>query len=108
MSFNLYWAQNDGIGGHVWLSLGDMLALREEMLAQGMAWEGGQGGEEGAGIPAGKLPPCGPDAISEEEIMEALEVASRKPRTLVGYALWRDWLAFLEGASTRGGILIRP
>ncbi len=105
MSFNLYWRQNDGIGGHAWLSMADMLALREEMLEQGMAVE--QEGE-GRGIPAAKLLSSQPQTISEEEIAAALEVASPKPRTLVSYSLWRDWLAFLEGAGRNGGLLIRP
>mgnify|MGYP005869070477 CR=1 FL=1 len=105
MSFNLYWRRNDGIGGHVWLSVSDMLALRKEMLEQGMAVETGGGG---LGIPVTKLLPSQPETISEEEIAAALAVASLKPRTLVGYSLWRDWLEFLEGARRNGGLLIRP
>ena len=37
MSLRLWWVQNDGMSGHVWLSAGDMLALRDEMEAQGRA-----------------------------------------------------------------------
>jgi hypothetical protein len=105
VSFNLYWAQNDGIGGHVWLSLADMLALRTEMLAQGMAWEE----EPAGGIPAEKLlPRAEPSLIRTEEIEQALERASPEPLTLADGKLWQDWLAFLAGAAGRGGLLVRP
>ncbi|MER3412265.1 MAG: hypothetical protein C4305_08215, partial [Thermoleophilia bacterium] len=79
--------------------------LREEMLEQGMAVETGH---NATGIPGAKLLPSQPETITEEEIAAALEVASPKPRTLVGYSLWRDWLEFLEGARRNGGLLIRP
>ena len=38
MGCAFYWAHNDGIGGHVWLSDGDLRALTDEMLVQGMPW----------------------------------------------------------------------
>ena len=99
MSFNLWWARNDGMSGHVWLSIGDMLALREEMVAQGMA------GEDG--IPVAKLAPPERETITAAEVEEALARADDEPRTLEDPKLWRDWLAFLDGARTRGGILVR-
>ena len=99
MSFNLWWADNDGMSGHVWLSVGDMLALVEEMNTQGMTGAGG--------IAAAKLAPAESELIGAEEIEVALASASDEPRTLDDPKLWRDWLIFLEGATTRGGILIR-
>ncbi len=108
MGLNLWWVQNDGIDGHVWLSPGDMLSLREEMLAQGMAWQRDEeSGREQTGIPAHKLVPRAREVITAHEIEEALDVASPEPRTLADRMLWQDWLTFLDGARTRGGILIR-
>jgi hypothetical protein len=99
MSFNLWWAQNDGMSGHVWLSVDDMLALREEMAAQGMLGDGA--------IPPEKLAPPERETITADEVENALARASEEPRTLDGAKLWRDWLAFMDGARTRGGILVR-
>jgi hypothetical protein len=96
MSFNLWWAENDGMSGHVWLSVGDLLALREEMEAQGMT-----------GIPPAKLAPRERELITVDEIENALAVASDEPCTLEEGKLWRDWLAFLDGALTRGGIIVQ-
>jgi len=95
MSFNLWWAQNDGMSGHVWLSVGDMMALRDEMVIQGM---------EGV---AAKLAPADRALVTADEIEDALAEASEDPRTLTDAKLWRDWLTFLDGARTRGGIVIR-
>jgi len=110
MGLNLWWKVNDGIGGHAWLSAGDMLSLREEMLAQGMAWESRKGELPGArrGIPTRKLAPKDRAVITPREIEQALEAASPEPKTLPDRKLWQDWLAFLEGGRTRGGILVRP
>jgi len=102
---NLWWVRNDGIGGHVWLAPGDLLSLRGEMLAQGIAWEEI---EPGSGIPLRKLAPQDQDVITAREIEEALAAASREPLTLSDRSLWEDWLAFLEGGRARGGILVRP
>lgn len=97
MSWSLYWAENDGIGGHVWLSENDLRALVDEMVVQGMAW------------PAERLPAPGePSALIRADDVEAiLAAASAEPTLLADAALWRDWLAFLEQASTHGGLLIR-
>ena len=96
MSFNLWWAENDGMSGHVWLSVGDMLALRAEMEAQGMT-----------AIPLEKLAPRERETISAAEVEEALAVASPEPQTLEDSKLWLDWLRFLEGAATRGGVIVQ-
>src|SRR5205807_2030714 len=96
VSFNLWWAQNDGMSGHVWLSVGDLLAIRDEMEAQGMT-----------AIPAEKLAPPERATITAAEVEDALAHASNEPRTIADAKLWRDWLAFLDGARTRGGILVR-
>jgi hypothetical protein len=108
MGFNLWWVFNDGIGGHAWLSLDEMRALRGEMIARGMAWE--EGAEPAAGrqgIPAGKLLPADRERITPREIEEALAAEPGAEPELADAALWRDWLAFLEGARHKGGILIR-
>ncbi len=89
MGFNLWWARNDGIGGHAWLSADDMRALTIEMLAQGMAWTTER------------------DRIGAHEIEETLQAASPEPQTSVDRNLWRDWLAFLDGARENGGVVIR-
>jgi hypothetical protein len=96
MSFNLWWAENDGMSGHVWLSVGDLLALRAEMEAQGMT-----------AIPLARLAPRGRETISAAELEGGLAAASEEPRTEVDPKLWRDWLAFLDGARTRGGVVVR-
>jgi hypothetical protein len=97
VSWSLYWAENDGIGGHVWLSDGDLRALVDEMVVQGIAW------------PADRLPaPGDPSAlIRADEVESIVAAASPEPTVLADAVLWRDWLAFLEQASRRGGLLIR-
>ena len=97
---NLWWRQNDGIGGHVFLGSSQLVQLEEEMHAQGMAW---RGSDDGFGIPLHRLVPG--QAVSVAEIDEALAVASPAPQTLADYDLWRDWLDFLEGAAEHGGIV---
>ena len=84
------------MSGHVWLSVGDMLGLREEMAAQGMT-----------AFPLSKLAPKERELIGVDEIEAALAAASDEPWTALDAKLWRDWLAFLDGGTTRGGILIR-
>jgi hypothetical protein len=86
---NLWWARNDGMTGHVWLSVRDLALLREEMAAHGMDLEIAEGE-----IPAG-------------EIARALESADPEARSLEDEKLWRDWLVFLEGAAVNGGLRIR-
>ena len=99
---NLWWTQNDGIGGHVFVGPLQIVQLREEMLAQGMAWTGDDGG---CGIPLRSLEPG--QTLTVAEIDEALAAASPVPQTLADLELWRDWLDFLEGAAGHGGIIAR-
>jgi hypothetical protein len=107
MSVNLWWAENDGMSGHVWLGAGELVALGGEMVAQGMAHEGGRE-TTGVGIPLAELAPSGREGrISVAEVEHALEAASAEPFTLDDSKLWEDWLRFLEGAATHGGIVVR-
>jgi hypothetical protein len=108
MSFNLWWAENDGMSGHVWLGAGELLALGGEMLVQGMAREGGRE-EAGDGIPLGELAPAGDGGgrVSADEVEQALAAAAPEPLTMSDARLWADWLSFLEGAARHGGIVIR-
>jgi hypothetical protein len=91
----LYWARNDGLGGHVWLSDIERAALAREMVLQGM-------GE----FPVKKLESGERMQVTVSEIEEALARASDDPVS-VAEPLWRDWLAFLEGATKNGGLLVR-
>jgi len=93
MGCAFYWAHNDGIGGHVWLSDGDLRALTDEMLVQGMPW------------PAERIEAAAPIAADELEVV--LDAASPEPIVLTDEKLWRDWLVFLEGAARNGGLLVR-
>ena len=107
MSVNLWWAENDGMSGHVWLGVCELVALGGEMLAQGMAREGRREGS-GQGIPLAELAPDGQQGrVSAEEVEQALAVASPRSTTLADERLWEDWLRFLEGAARHGGILVR-
>lgn len=91
----LYWARNDGMGGHVFLGLDDLRALAAEMAAQGMTgWVTLERLEPGAHVPPGAVD-------------FALSRASPDPALIEDPKLWRDWLAFLEGAAEYGGILVR-
>jgi hypothetical protein len=91
----LYWARNDGLGGHVWLSDADRAALAREMVLQGM-------GE----FPVAKFERGERMQVTIPEIEEALAAASPAPVS-VDEKLWRDWLAFLAGAAHNGGLLVR-
>jgi hypothetical protein len=93
VGYAFYWAANDGIGGHVWLSDGDLRALADEMLLQGMPW------------PVERIEAA--DPIAAEEIDALLEPASAEPVALSDAKLWSDWLGFLEGASRNGGLVVR-
>ena len=90
----LYWARNDGMGGHVFLGLADLERLAAEMTAQGMTgWLALDRLEPGATIPAG-----------------AIDSRCRRPpraTTLDDPKLWQDWLGFLVGATENGGIVVR-
>ena len=91
----LYWARNDGMGGHVFLGLDDLRALAAEMAEQGMTgWLALERLEPGQHVPPGAVD-------------FALSQASPEPSVLGDAKLWRDWLAFLAGAAENGGILVR-
>lgn len=94
MGHAFYWANNDGLGGHVWLSEDDMRALTDEMLVQGMPW------------PVERVAASG--SIAADEIEAVLDPASPEPMVLQDAKLWLDWLRFLEGAAVNGGLLVRP
>ena len=91
MSVRLYWARNDGMGGHVFLDPVDLERLREEMVLQGVM-----------------LPRLEPGVhVTATEVDEALESAAEDPIALDDRKLWADWLGFLRGASVNGGLLVR-
>jgi hypothetical protein len=91
----LYWARNDGLGGHVWLSDADRAGLAREMVLQGM-------GE----FPVARFERGEVMQVTIAEIEDALSAGSPEPIS-VDEKLWRDWLAFLEGATHNGGLLVR-
>ena len=91
----LYWARNDGLGGHVWLSDADRAALAREMVLQGM-------GE----FPVATFERGERMQITVAEIENALAAGSPDPVS-VDEKLWRDWLGFLEGSIHNGGLLVR-
>jgi hypothetical protein len=91
----LYWARNDGLSGHVWLSDGDRAALAREMLLQGMG-----------SFPVATFERGERMQVTVGEIEEALGAAASEPVS-VEERLWRDWLAFLTGATQNGGLLVR-
>ena len=91
----LYWARNDGLGGHVFLGLDDLERLLEEMNAQGMSgWIQLDRLEPGTLVPAGAVD-------------FALSQASPETEVLEDEKLWHDWLAFLAGAAENGGLAVR-
>ena len=79
------------MSGHVWLSEGDLRALTDEMLVQGMPW------------PAERVAAGG--TIAADELAPVLDHAVPEPRVLQDAKLWLDWLRFLEGAAANGGLL---
>jgi hypothetical protein len=89
VGINLWWARNDGIGGHAWLSDGDVSALDAEMRAQAIKWAHGR------------------ERVTPDEVDDALAVASPEPLTDIDPKLWADWLSFLEGARDNDGLVIR-
>jgi hypothetical protein len=93
MGYAFYWANNDGLGGHVWLSDRDLRALTDEMLVQGMPW------------PVERIADA--DRIEPDELEAVLDPAEPEPRLLPDAKLWCDWLVFLEGAARNGGLLVR-
>lgn len=88
----LYWLNNDGMSGHVWLSPQHVEALSTEMAEQGIKLSLVEL-EPGARVPPGEV-----DAV--------LVRASREPQALRDEKLWQDWLAFLEGATENGGLVV--
>lgn len=104
MPFHLWWQNHDGMRGHVFLRNEQMAALREELLAQGMAC----GDQGGMGIPLAKLETPENCFVSPVELDEALDVASAEPRTIDDAQLWVDFLVFLEGAAKHGGLRVKP
>jgi hypothetical protein len=87
----LYWARNDGMSGHVFLDPLDVDRLRQEMVLQGMPFPKLRAGMH----------------VTATEVDDALESATPDPISLGDPKLWSDWLAFLEGASVNGGVLVR-
>jgi hypothetical protein len=98
MSYRLWWRWNDGITGHVWLSVDDAGRLQEEMLAQGMPWPGER---------LAAAARTGGAVVTPQELEAVLESASPEPVALDDRKLWEDWLAFLEGARHKGGVVVR-
>jgi hypothetical protein len=94
VSCAFYWAHNDGMSGHVWLSDRDLRVLVDEMLVQGMPW------------PLERFD--GDSSISSDELESILDAAEPEPRVASDAKLWLDWLRFLEGAAANGGLLVRP
>jgi hypothetical protein len=91
----LYWARNDGLTGHVWLSDADRAALAREMLLQGMAE-----------FPVAKFERGERMQVTIAEIEQALAASEPDPVS-IDAKLWRDWLTFLAGAAENGGLLVR-
>jgi hypothetical protein len=91
----LYWARNDGLTGHVWLSEADRVALAREMLLQGMG-----------DFPVAQFERGERMRVTIAEIEQALAEASSEPVS-ADARLWSDWLAFLAGAAQNGGLLVR-
>jgi hypothetical protein len=91
----LYWARNDGLGGHVFLGLDDLEQLMDEMSAQGMSgWLQLDRLEPGTNVPPGAVD-------------FALSQASPETKVIADDKLWHDWLAFLAGAAENGGLAVR-
>lgn len=91
----LYWARNDGLTGHVWLSDADRAALAREMILQGMTH-----------FPVAKFEAGERMDVTITEVEQTLAAASPDPVS-VDEKLWRDWLTFLAGAVENGGLLVR-
>jgi hypothetical protein len=78
------------MSGHVFLDPLDRSAIEREMDLQGL------------GFP--RLEPG--IHVTVTEVDAALESAAPEPLSLDA-KLWSDWLAFLQGASVNGGLLVR-
>jgi hypothetical protein len=91
----LYWARNDGLSGHAFLSARELSELAREMSAQGITgW-----------FDVDVLQPG--TRVSPGQIDLALAKAAAEPRAIEDAKLWRDWLAFLGGAVENGGLVVR-
>jgi hypothetical protein len=66
------------------------------------------GDQGGRGIQLSKLEVPRNQFVSPVEIDEALEAATPEPTTIEDGRLWRDFLAFLEGAARHGGMRVKP
>ncbi|HWB55937.1 MAG TPA: hypothetical protein VG479_03260 [Gaiellaceae bacterium] len=67
----LYWAKNDGMGGHVFLALRDLDLLSAEMDAQGMTgWLALERLEPGTHVPPGAVDFALSQASSEPQVLE--------------------------------------
>jgi hypothetical protein len=84
------------MSGHVWLSDRDQARLAEEMALQGMT-----------DFPVDRFARGDEMQVTITEIEAALMAASPDPVSLDDSRLWTDWLAFLRGAATNGGLLVR-
>ena len=78
------------MSGHVFLDPLDRSAIEREMDLQG------------TGFP--RLEPG--IHVTVTEVDAALEAAAPDPISMDA-KLWSDWLAFLQGASVNGGLLVR-
>ncbi|HYY76731.1 MAG TPA: hypothetical protein VE644_10475 [Gaiellaceae bacterium] len=88
----LYWLNNDGMSGHVWLS------------PQHVEQLGGEMAEQGIKLALAELEPGA--RVAPGAVDAALARASREPRALDDVKLWQDWLVFLEGAAANGGLVV--
>jgi hypothetical protein len=83
------------MSGHVWLSERDQDALAQEMIVQGMT-----------DFPVEKFRLGTEMHVTTTEIERALEAAAPDP-VQADATLWSDWLEFLRGAASNGGLLVR-
>jgi hypothetical protein len=90
----LYWVRNDGMTGHVFLGPSEIELLGREMVVQGMA--------EVFALEELRRD----DIIAAGDVEVALEHASPDPISFGDRKLWTDWLAFLDGATRNGGVLV--
>jgi hypothetical protein len=95
VSVRLYWARNDGMSGHVFLTARELSALTQEMEAQAMAgWL-----DPSTLVPGARIPPGQIDLTLAKASPEAREIEDAK--------LWSDWLEFLSGARDNGGLVVQ-
>ena len=90
MSLRLYWARNDGMSGHVFISAREVSDLAREMAAQDMT-----GWFDLASLETGR------------QFLREPQQAAPEPRALEDAKLWQDWLRFLHGAAENGGLVVQ-